>query len=365
MKVKLQTEEEVMSFFQNTHKTFYAWFSSALIVVIVALSANVRAADVPAPEPPVADETRSEEDAATTSDQLRSNLEETISEGSKALRALPKSRRKITRTRVANLERQLKRKEREREQLQESLAVLRSDFYRRLAAIRKNDGQIAAADLENREKRLRDDYDLRAESFEEELKALDADLIAIQGKVHQLRAQYETAERLKPAKRVVPSDETSVYSETVLAIPERIDPFALRSFVDRARGRDTASRPVLWALKGEIAFQQGDLDSADRFWVAGSEVNSLPLEFREDLEINLAHLAYVRGDFVTSYEIFAESLRGRSGEALSMEESYTMAVLSYLNGLMDDTRSYLESSDEESRARFESVIGRVGEATSV
>ena len=46
MKVKPQTEEEVMSFFQNTHKTFYAWFSSALIVVIVALSANVRAADV-------------------------------------------------------------------------------------------------------------------------------------------------------------------------------------------------------------------------------------------------------------------------------------------------------------------------------
>lgn len=339
----------------------------ALVVAVIAvlgLSTGLRAddgVDAVASEAGATGESSTANVEESSSDRLRANLEETISEGSKALRQLPKSRRRITKTRVANLERQVKRKEREREQLQESLAVLRSDFYRRLAAIRKNDGRIPARDLDKREKRLRDDYDMHAESFEEEVKALDTDLVEIRRKIHQLKTQYETAERLKPAKRISPEDDDSVYSETVMGIPDRIDPFVLRSYVDDVRGRDTAPRPVLWALKGEIAFQQGDLDTAEQFWIAALERNTMSGYFDITLETNLAHVAYESGDFVRCYEIFADSFRGRIGEELSEEEAYTMAVLSYLNGLMDDTRTYMAAAGEEDRVRFESVIGRIGE----
>ena len=60
---------------------------------------------------------------------------------------------------------------------------------------------------------------------------------------------------------------------------------------------------------------------------------------------------------MASYRIFARRLGERDMTSLSGAEVYTMAVLSYLNGLVDDARSYLAYADENGRRRMASVLG--------
>lgn len=288
---------------------------------------------------------------------LRENLEETIREGEKVLRDLPHARIRVVRSRLANLERQVERKDRERKELQGSLALLRADFYRRLAAIRRNNGRIEANVLAEREKRLRDDYDLHAESFEEELKALDEDIVAIEKTIEELRAQAMIDESLKPALRPDAEETRPQASDRLLEIPRQLNPFELRSVVPMVRGRTTAPAEVLWGLRGEIAFHLGDADRAERFWLAVHEAPGPDEELRGDARYNLAYLAYTRGDFVTSYQIFFTHADGNDLEALTGQEAYTLAVLAYLNGLVGDSRRYLEYADPAHQKRMEDVVG--------
>ena len=67
-------------------------------------------------------------------------------------------------------------------------------------------------------------------------------------------------------------------------------------------------------------------------------------------------MAYARGDYVRSYQLFSEGIGERDLESLSTDEVYTMAVLSYLNGLVEDARRFLALADDEGRRRMASVL---------
>lgn len=309
--------------------------------------------------PAVALPSSAQADASTepgaVSDLLRSNLEETIREGEKVLRSLPQARMRVVRSRLSNLRGQLKRKEREQKELQDSLGMLRADFFRRSAALKKNRGKIDESILEAREKKLEDDYELHAEFFEDELRALEQDIVAIHETMRRLEARTIVRESLRPAPLVDGSRDEA--SARVREIPERLHPFEIESLASTVHGRSTAPPGLLWALKGEIALARGDGDEAERYWTAALEALSPRHPARLPLLGNLAAVAYARGDYAASYRVFALRVDGRDVTSLSPDEVYTMAVLSYLNGLVDDARSYLSHADEEGRQRMASVLG--------
>lgn len=328
-----------------------------LIVAIVGIVAIVVDREVRAQEEapaPVAEAVP----APDSSVQLKENLRETIEEGEKILRSLPRARIGILRSRISNLERQLKRKEKERKELQDSLALLRADFYTRLSAVRRNEGVAEERVLREQEARLRDDYDLHAQSFEEELGALGQDVVEIQRTIEDLRSQSIVAESLRP-RRLAPADATPTASDRLLEIPQRLNPFEVKSYTPRALGRRSAPPAVLWGLKGEIAFRRGDLDTAERYWseALGKERD---LEGVNIARYNLAHTAYARGDFRGAYARFVEILEGEEIDRLTPDDAYTLAVLAYLNGLIDDARTYLLRANETDRQRMEEVLGPIG-----
>lgn len=292
----------------------------------------------------------------SVSDLLRANLEETIREGEKVLRGLPQARLKVTRSRLSNLRAQLKRKEREQKELQDSLGTLRADFFRHSAALRRNEKTIDAGVLATREAKLEDDYELHAAFFEEELRALDQDILAIHETIRRLEARTAVQESLRPAPRVESSPRSEA-ADRVREIPVRLDPFEIESFVPSVRGQTSAPAGLLWALKGEIAVARANHEEAELYWTEALESLSPRHPARLPLLGNLAAVAYDRGDFVASYRIFAVRLGDRDVTSFTTSEVYTMAVLSYLNGLVDDARSYLTYADEEGRRRMASVLG--------
>ncbi|MCH2373470.1 MAG: hypothetical protein MK538_04765 [Planctomycetes bacterium] len=290
------------------------------------------------------------------SEELRGNLEETIRLGEPVLHGLPAGRIRITRARVANLKRHLKRKESERKDLQESLAVLRADFYRRTAALTRNAGRIPEKELKQSGTRLREDYELHAESFERELEALDDDIVAIREKIRELELKNVIAQSLRASSAASREVETTDVGERVLRLPQKLNPFEMQSLVGDARGRDYAPKGVLWALQAEIAFQLGRYPEAERYWIATLDAPVTKDESRPAILTNLAHIAYRRGDFVASYKLYAKAVGEREIDTLSPTEAYTLAVLSYLNGLVEDARVYLSHAGDDGRSRMSGVL---------
>ncbi len=321
-----------------------------------ASPAAEEAAPVAEEAAPIASDVEVLGEPLSVSDLLRSNLEETIREGEKILRGLPQARLKVTRARLSNLRSQLKRKAREQKELQDSLGVLRADFFRRSAALRKSEGKIDDTILATREEQLENDYELHAAFFEEELGALDQDVVAIQGTMRRLEARSTVEESLRPAPPVDSSPRFEA-ADKLREIPAQLDPFEIESFAPSVRGQSSAPAFSLWALKGEIALRRGDHEESERFWTAALESLSPRHPARLPLLGNLAAVAYARGDYVASYRMFARRLGERDVTSLSGAEVYTMAVLSYLNGLVDDARSYLTYADENGRQRMASVLG--------
>lgn len=334
---------------------------TACCALWISISVSLaRAQDSSPPDPPdegtAAPDAEVAADPLSVSDLLRSNLEETIREGERVLRDLPGARLKVTRSRLSNLEAQLKRKQREQKELQDSLGALRADFFRRSAALKAGRGKIEDGVIKAREEKLEDDYELHAAFFEEELHALVQDLLAIEETIRRLEARTTVEETLRPAPPIE-SSPPSPAANRLREIPVRLDPFEIESFAPSVRGHSAAPAGLLWALKGEIALRRGKHEEAERYWTASLE--SLPAGHpaRPALVGNLAAAAYARGDYVTSYRIFTMRLGGRDVASLSADEVYTMAVLSYLNGLVDDARGYLTHADEEGRRRMAGVLG--------
>ena len=120
--------------------------------------------------------------------------------------------------------------------------------------------------------------------------------------------------------------------------------------------------PVLWALRGEVAFRLGDHVAACRYWCAVADRDDADADLREDARYNLVCIDYARGNYLAAYQRYFELAGGEDLDSLDAEEAYTLAALAYLSGFIDDARRYIERTDAERRARFEEVVGAIGTA---
>ena len=287
---------------------------------------------------------------------LRENLEETVREGERVLRDLPESQLRVARQRLTNLRRQLERKQHERAELEDTLARMRADYFRRTAALRASDEALSPELIERRQARLKSDYELHAESFEDELSALSADIEAISQTIRSLESRTQLAENLRQLERPVETQSEAQSGERMLTIPERLHPFPALSFVPFAKGKQRAPMHLLWALRGEIARQQGDDEAAARYWRAALDSARSDAHLERALAIALASLEYDRHDFAASTAWLAQVVGDREPAELSEAEAYAAAVLEYLNGRANSARQYLGFATPEDRERMSEFV---------
>ncbi len=288
---------------------------------------------------------------------LRENLQQTIEEGERVLRSLPKERLRVLRARLSNLDRQLKRKEAERSHLQDSLATLRADYFRRLGALRR-DGESKAV-IAAEERRLKEDYDLHAEFFEDEVEALDRDVTEIRETMRSLEARSEIEERALP--QPPPTEREPSPSDSIDALPAALNPFEFRSYLPLARGRRTAPREVLLGLRAEAAFRQGRLTRAASALddILAERLLGVDARVRSMSAYNRAMIDYVLGNYSHAYRTFREHFDTDPEADLDAESAHVLAVLAYMNGFMDRTRAYLRRTDDESRRKVTLVLGSI------
>lgn len=294
--------------------------------------------------------------AAERSRILKENLQATIDEGERVLKALPRERLRILRSRLANLARQVKRKEKERKQLQDSLATLRADYFRRLAALRGEGVKSSIAREE--EKNLKADYDLHAEFFEEELSVLTLDVVEINATIEKLKARSIIEEKLRSTPRRVKREPQP--SDRLTEIPASLNPFTFKSYLTMARGRAVAPRGLLLGLRAEVAYHQDELTRAATELDEILESRPFDVHQKSMTVYNRAFMDYLMGNYQGAYRIFREFFQ----DDASPESAYVLAVLAYMNGFMGETRQYLDQTDDASRRKIELVLGPIGPSSS-